>query len=119
MSEERLERIEGLLTDLIGKVAVVHGDNIDIKNSQNELKEDVAALKADVVGLKEDVSVLKDDVALLKDDVTMLKGDVAALTTGQSRIEQTLNKMAEDQISICEMFGDHEIAIRNLRRQSV
>ncbi len=39
MSEERLERIEGLLTDLIGKVAIVHRDNIDIKEGQNSFKQ--------------------------------------------------------------------------------
>jgi archaellum component FlaC len=110
MSEERLERIEGLLTDLIGKVAIVHRDNIDIKEGQKQLQADVGLLKGDVGELKEDVSELKVDVA-------ELKADVAALKDGQARIEQTLEKMAQDQISICEMFGDHEIAIRTLRRR--
>lgn len=124
MSEERLERIEGLLTDLIGKVAIVHRDNIDIKEGQKQLQADVALLKGDVGELKEDVSGLKVDVGELKEDVSglkvdvgELKADVAALKDGQARMEQTLEKMAQDQISICEMFGDHEIAIRTLRRR--
>ena len=112
MSEERLERIEGLLTDLIGKVAIVHRDNIDIKEGQKQLQADVALLKGDVGELKEDVSGLKVDVGELKEDVSglkvdvaELKADVAALKDGQARMEQTLEKMAQDQVSICEMFG--------------
>ena len=121
MSEERLERIEGLLTDLIGKVAIVHRDNIDIKRPKTTSSRccpvaDVASLKR-MYPAEVDVGELKEDVSELKVDVAELKADVAALKDGQARIEQTLEKMAQDQISICEMFGDHEIAIRTLRRR--
>jgi len=66
MSEERLDRLESLMQDLIKMVAV---NNTMTK----ELKSDVAVLKSDVAVLKDDVAVLKSDVAQLKTESAMLK----------------------------------------------
>lgn len=74
MSEERFNRIESMLTDLI-KI--------------------VGSTNAVVFEMKDDVAALKDDVAVLKDDVAVLKVDVQAVKKEQELFMQELFAQSE------------------------
>lgn len=110
--KNQLDRIETMVTDLVRIVGHTNG-------RLTNLSDQVQVLQQDVAELKQDVAVLKQDVAVLKQDVAELKQEVATLNERQNRMEKTLEKMAEDQRSICEMYGRHEIEIINLRRRPV
>ncbi len=62
MSEERLDRLESLMQDLIKMVAV---NNTMTK----ELKSDVAVLKSDVAQLKTESAMLKKSQELFRDEL--------------------------------------------------
>lgn len=109
-----------------------------LKNDVATLKSDVATLKGDVATLKSDVATLKGDVATLKSDVATLKSDVAIIKTDLHRLEGRMDAVYEqtaellefkteitekvdiiinDNKSLQEIIGEHEIAIRSLRRK--
>ena len=140
MSEDRLTHIELMLTELIRITGNTNSiveelrlrvDNIEtaflelnsdvstLKSDVATLKSDVAILKSDVTALKSDVATLKSDVAVLKSDVATLKSDVAELKAGQKRIEADIETIKENHLSLFEVFGEHDVAIRNLRRRIV
>ncbi len=90
-----------------------------------ELKTDVAELKTDVAELKTDVAELKTDVAELKTDVKHLNHKMDAVyeqTGGLSEFRTVtlyeLREIKENQKSILEIIAEHDVQIRNLRRQS-
>ncbi|QDR81990.1 hypothetical protein [Sporomusa termitida] len=58
MSEERFDRMEQMMAQLITMVG--HNNAVT-----EELRQDVTGLKQDVAGLKQDVAVLKQDIVTL------------------------------------------------------
>ncbi len=88
MSEERLERLENLLLDLVKMVGANNTALHDLKADMSGVKSDVSGLKADVSGLKADVSELKADVSVLKADVSELKVDVSELKVDMVEVKR-------------------------------
>lgn len=95
MSEERFERLENMLTDLIRIVGSTNAIVSGLKEDVSGLKEDVSGLKEDVSGLKGDVSGLKGDVSGLKADVSVLKEDMASVKKEQELFRQELFAQSE------------------------
>jgi regulator of replication initiation timing len=93
----------------------------------------VTSIESDVSTLKTDVSTTKTDVSTLKTDVTTLRTEFDSLVVKIDTIfEQTarlseyheettlkLDLIIEDQKSIHEIIGEHEVANRTLRRRAV
>lgn len=104
-----------------------------LERGQQQLCNDVSSLKTDVSSLKTDVSLLKIDVSTLKVDMATLKETVDKIQTRQDGIfEETafltefrfetlsiLNELKENQKSMYELLGEHDIQIRSLRRRPV
>lgn len=90
MSEERLERLENLLLDLVKMVGANNTALHDLKADMSGVKSDVSGLKADVAELKVDVSELKVDVAELKVDVSELKVDMVEVKRNQELFREEL-----------------------------
>ncbi|MFA9560593.1 hypothetical protein ACERII_25155 [Evansella sp. AB-rgal1] len=78
MSDNQMDRFEGMLTQLVSMVGTM---KVDLE----EVKADVSELKADVSALKEDVSTLKADVSQLKLEVNDLKDEQLDLKETQER----------------------------------
>ena len=95
MNEDRLKHIEGMVEQLIR----IGGNTVA---AIEELRNDVTELKNDVTGLKNDVAELKEDVQLLK--------------KGQERTESSITGLREEMKSIFEILGEHDVAIRTMRR---
>ena len=99
----------------------------------NAVDENIGALKSDVSTLKSDVSTLKSDVSTLKSDIAIMKSDMfkhdrkldavfeqtGALLEFKTEITEKLNKIIDDNVSLQEIIGEHEIAIRSLRRKAI
>jgi regulator of replication initiation timing len=97
-----------------------------------ELKEDVSGLKEDVSGLKEDVSRLKVDVTSLKVGQMRIEerlGRVeykldavhdytAVLTEFRTEANMKLDSLSDENKSIYEIIGRHEVEISTLKRKA-
>ena len=88
------------------------------------LKNDVATLKSDVATLKNDVATLKSDVAIIKTDIHRLEGrmdavyeQTAELLEFKTEMTEKVDTIINDNKSLQEIIGEHEIAIRSLRRK--
>jgi len=69
LSEERFNRIESMLTDLIKIVGSTNAVAFQMKDDMAVLKDDVAALKDDVAALKDDVQVVKREQGLFMQEL--------------------------------------------------
>lgn len=92
MEQDRFDRMENMLTDLIKTVAITN----------KEMKE-----------MKDDVRILKDDVSVLKTDINELKMDMKVLKEAQETTNQLLQDMRADQDHIWEktVKNERELAI--------
>ena len=98
MSEDRLEHIEKMVTELIHIVA----------NTNAIVKE-----------MRSDIDVIKYDIVEMKADIVEMKADIVELKQGQIRLENAVREIKEEQKSFFEMMGEHDVAIRTLRRRTV
>lgn len=69
MSEERLDRLESLMQDLIKMVAVNNTMTKELKSDVAVLKDDIAVLKSDVAQLKTESAMLKKSQELFRDEL--------------------------------------------------
>ncbi|CQR70482.1 hypothetical protein SOV_40140 [Sporomusa ovata DSM 2662] len=113
MSEERFDRMEKMMAQLIQMVGHNNAVTEELRQDVSGLKEDVAGLKLDVGGLQEDVAGLKldvgglkEDVAGLKLDVGGLKEDVAGLKLDLAALEAKMEKGFADIVSMVNVLGE-------------
>ncbi|MCL5781421.1 hypothetical protein P378_12565 [Desulforamulus profundi] len=93
MSEERLDRLESLMQDLIKMVAV---NNTMTK----ELKSDVAVLKDDIAVLKSDVAQLKTESAMLKKNQELFRDELFARSARMDDLRREVrDKIAEKALN--------------------
>jgi len=88
VSEERLERLENLMMDLL---KMVGANNAVVA----ELKTDVAGLRTEVAGLKTDVAVLKTDVAGLKRNQELFREELFTLSARMDDIQKDIREIKE------------------------
>lgn len=114
MSEERLDRIENLLTDLIRIVGTTNA-------IVTELKVDVAGLKVDVAGLKDDVAGLKDDVAAIKKEQELFRQELFAqserIDKNHSEVMKRLDSLETKVDYSLKKLQEHDIEIFNLKKK--
>ncbi len=140
---------EALLQQILSEVQGMKSDIQTLKSDMQTVKSDVQTLKSDVQTLKSDVQTLKSDVQTLKSDMHTVKSEQAtmkqAIAENTERIRlietnmatkkdvadiplimqavietsQDVKQIREDQKSIHEVLGEHEISIRSLRRKPV
>ncbi|HBF77793.1 hypothetical protein [Clostridium tyrobutyricum] len=51
--------------------------------------------------------------------VKAIEEQTADLVKFREEVKSSLNEINENQKSLCEMYGEHEVALRNLRRRIV
>lgn len=118
-----------------------------IETDTSEMKNEIFALKTDVNGLKDDVSGIKSEITGLKDQMNSMQAQLdenteitKAIHHRQSESDAKLEglsldfaklhgeviatkdnvaELVEDQKSINEVIGEHEVSIRSLRRKLV
>ncbi len=111
-----------------------------LKNDVAGLKDDVGVLKNDVAGLKDGQKALEKRQEAFEKRQEALESRQGSFEEGQRRIEkkldavydqvadltefkieitQKIDSLIEDNRSIHEILGEHEISIRTLRRKPV
>ena len=100
---------------------------------QNLVLKELGSIKEDVSGLKEDVSGLKSDVCSLKEGQARIEirlervenkldavhDQTAVLTEFRTESNMKLDNLLEDNKSIHEIVGRHEVSITTLNRRVV
>ncbi len=79
---------------------------------ERSMKTEFGELKADVVEVKADITELKTDVVELKADMKQVKADIIKLNDGQQDIVLKLGV-------IKEMYLEHDMDIRLLKKKIV
>src|SRR5699024_7881697 len=111
-----------------------------IKNDQASMKDEISAIKNDQASMKDEISAMKDDQMTMKlqlDENTeitkaihhrqdesdaKLEGlslNFAKLHGEVVAVKEGINQLSNDQQSINELLGEHEVSIRSLRRNII
>ena len=90
-----------------------------IEDGQDELRQEVSTLRQGQDELKGNVKELKANVNDLKQMTKAIFDQTADLTEFRTDTTEKLDIILEDNKSIKEIIGEHEVAIRNLRRRPV
>ena len=77
-------------------------------------------LQSEIIdNLKDDISTLKVDVQNLKQVTNAISGQTATLTEFRTEFNEKVDTLIENQKSLFEMYGKHEVEIRNIRRRPI
>lgn len=80
----------------------------EIGSIKEQVSENTQILKA----LEHKVDVIKAEQENMKHDMAEIKGDLKA-------IKDDVSNLNESQASLIEMYGEHEVFIRTLRRKAL
>jgi len=83
------------------------------------IKSDTSDLKAGQKRLEERQGVLEEGQKRLENKLDAVYEQTAILTEFRAEANMKLDSIIEDNKSIHEMLGEHEISIRTLRRKPV
>lgn len=121
MSEERLDRMENMLTELIRIVGSTNAIVSELKKDVSELKKDVSGLKEDVSGLKNDVSGLKADMAAVKKEQELFRQELFAqserIDRNHKEVMTRLDSLEEKVDYSLQVLQRHDIEIFNLKKK--
>jgi uncharacterized protein Yka (UPF0111/DUF47 family) len=101
LSEERLDRIENMMTDMIR-----------IVGSTNAM---VAGLKEDVAGLKEDMSSVKKEQELFRQE---LSAQSERIDSNHREVMTRLDSLEEKVDYSLQVLQRHDIEIFNLKKKT-
>jgi predicted nuclease with TOPRIM domain len=110
-----LEKLTSLASNVKGLENVVSGLGNEFKGLEN----DVNGLGNEFKGLVNEVKGLKASHDELARKIDVVCEQTAILTEFKSEVSDKLDTIIEDNKSIQEILGEHEIAIRTLRRKPV
>jgi len=112
MPEDRLEQIFNMVTELIRIAGNTNAAVEELRKGQEELKQGQERLEDRMDGLE----VRMDRLEARMDG---LEARMDRLETRTDSIETIARHIQEDQKSMFEVMGEHEVAIRSLRRRPV
>lgn len=115
MSEERLDRMENMLTDLIRIVGSTNAIVSGLKDDVSGLKEDVTGLKADVKGLKYDTAVVKKEQELYRQELFAQSERIAG---NHKEVMTRLDSLEEKVDYSLQVLQRHDIEIFNLKKKA-
>ncbi len=109
MENERLDRMENMLTDLIKMV----GNN---NKELQEVKKEVSEIKTDLNEVKKDLNEVKRDLNEVKKDLSEVKRELNEVKEEQKVTNQTLSDMRADQDFIWEKAASNERELAKFKR---
>ena len=92
---------------------------IHIEQMMAELIRIVGNTNAAVEELRSEVAELRSEVAELRSRVDLLAEGQLRIEARLDRLEKDVKEIREDQKALFEIVGEHEVAIRVLRRRPV
>ncbi|MGN7286512.1 hypothetical protein ACTHP3_16430 [Shouchella rhizosphaerae] len=69
--------------------------------------------------MAQDIKELKEDQLIIKQAVLETNRIVKNIKTNIENLSDQVSQLSEDQKSVREILGDHEVAIRTLRKKPV
>ncbi|MBS4209473.1 hypothetical protein [Bacillus sp. FJAT-50079] len=103
MSEERFDRIEEMLAQLLKMVANTNQEQAKMRKEM-ALKTDVDSLKADMGTMKTDMDSLKADMGTMKADMDSMKTEMGFMRENISRIEKKGDERHEQILSELQLI---------------
>lgn len=123
--DDRLDQVFKMVTELIHITGNTNSIVEELRAEVTELRAEVTELRTEVTELRAEVTELRAEVTELRAQVTELKAEVNQLTIGQDNIKARLERMEADvreikesRFSIYELLGEHDLAIRTLRKKT-
>ncbi|WP_117149490.1 hypothetical protein [Paraliobacillus zengyii] len=103
--EERFDRMENMLGQLITMVGAMSKEQKEMKADITDIKEEQASMKADIADIKEEQTLMKADIAHIKDEQILMKADIAHI-----KDEQTSMKAENEDrhVEVLKMFSTME-----------
>ena len=105
-----------ILELILTKVTNIESDVAKLQADVAKLKVDVAKLQADVAKLQADVTVLQGKMERLEEKVEVIYDQTGKLTEYHTSTTHKLDSIREEQKSVYEILGQHEVHIRTLLR---
>jgi chromosome segregation ATPase len=107
MSEERFDRLESQLTQLIQGMTV--------------MQQDITGMKGDITGMKDDITDIKDDLTQLNQRVDSVQGTLnIAVSEGFKRLNTNIidvsRALGENEEKTDDNASSIETTTRNIRR---
>lgn len=69
--------------------------------------------------MAQDINELKDEQIIIRQAVLETNENVKNIKASLENLSEQVSQLSEDQKSVREILGDHEVAIRTLRRKPV
>ncbi|GAB7386198.1 hypothetical protein BSNK01_00330 [Bacillaceae bacterium] len=111
--------MEHLLKQILHEVQAVKGEVQHLKDEVQYLKGQVHHLKDEVQHLKTEQQKTNARLAGMETKVEIIFSQTANLTEYHQETTFKLDAIRDDQKSIHEILGEHEVYIRTLRRRVV
>lgn len=91
----------------------------EIKDEQRKMKQEIMEIKVEQKQMKQDIIEIKEEQKQIKKKIDIVFDQNADFLEFRTDVLNKLDEINENQKSIFEILGEHEVAIRNLRRRPV
>lgn len=99
MSEERLERIESQLGQVLQAI-------IGIQPAISGMQQEITVMKQDITVMKQDMTAMKQDMTAMKQNQNALREDIVALRYRIDSVEGTLKVVITDGFRSHDLYLD-------------
>lgn len=116
---QKLEQINHQMGEHTHLLRALEHANEVRKAEVDNLIHSVARIEGNIQELRQGQDELRKGQDGIRKELDELRQGQDELRNGQKRIESSINEIKEDNRSIQEIIGEHEVSIRTLRRHSV
>lgn len=103
-----------------GEIKAVKGELTgEIQAVRGELKEEIQAVKGELKTVGEEIKTLRQDIGRIDNTLKAVYNQTAVLTEFRTETNKKLDNIMEDNKSIHEILGEHEVSIRTIKRRPV
>ena len=91
----------------------------NLETGQKNLETSVKGLKTSVKGLETSIKDLELGQNEIRKDIGAIAEQTADLTEFREEVKDKLDTLVQESLSVHEILGQHEVAIRTLRRRVI
>lgn len=108
-----------LLEVLLQKITAIEEDVKAVKTGNEQIGKRLDSLEGRFDTLEGRFDSLEEKFDSLERKVNVIQEQTATLTEFQTEVNKKLDSIMENNLSITQVLGEHEIAIRTIRRRIV
>lgn len=91
----------------------------NLEKGQHDLEMSVKSLEISVKGLELSMKDLEQGQSEIKEDIKAIVEQTADLTEFREEVKDKLDTLIQENLSIHGILGEHEVAIRTIRRRVI